>query len=140
MPDNLSPVQRSYCMSRVKGKDTGIEKQVRTALHRLGLRYRIHKKDLVGKPDIAFIKPRVLIFIDGDFWHGYRFPVWKDKLSPFWQEKISKTRKRDVENFKLLRRDGWKVIRIWQHELKSNFQSCISRIVSAVNNSEEKPD
>ena len=82
-------------MSRVKGKDTSLERIVRTELHKRGFRYRKNVSGLPGKPDLVFVKQKVVVFIDGDFWHGYRFPQWKNKLSPFWREKIGKTRERD---------------------------------------------
>jgi len=132
MPDNLSPQQRKHCMSRIKGKDTGIEKQIRSALHRQGYRFRKHISTLPGKPDIVFPRKKVAIFIDGDFWHGYRFSTWKDDLSPFWQAKILKTRLRDQRNFRKLRNDGWKVIRIWQHQIKRDLEACIDKIKSNI--------
>ena len=138
MPDNLTPEQRSYCMSRIKGKDTGLEVRVRSALHRRGLRFRKHVKELPGKPDIVFKKARVVVFVDGDFWHGYRFSLWEDKVSDFWKKKISKNRERDIKNRRLLREKGWLVIRFWQHEIKGDFESCINRIVAAVRGQEEK--
>jgi DNA mismatch endonuclease (patch repair protein) len=129
MPDNLSPQQRKYCMSRVKGKDTGIEKQIRSELYRQGYRFRKH---VPGKPDIVFPRQKVAVFIDGDFWHGYRFSTWKNDLSSFWQEKILKTRLRDQRNFKKLHRGGWKVIRVWQHQIKNDLEACINIIKSSV--------
>ena len=134
MADNLTPEQRRYCMSRVKGKDTGLEISVRSALHRRGLRFRKHVKDLPGKPDIVFNRLKVAVFVDGDFWHGYRFPTWEYKLSEFWRKKISQTRKRDVKNHRKLREMGWTVIRLWQHELKRNFAGSVNRILSAIEN------
>lgn len=138
MADNLTPEQRSYCMSRVKGKDTGLETLVRSELHKRGLRFRKHVKDLPGKPDIVFSKARVAVFIDGDFWHGYRFPSWEHNLSDFWKEKIGKNRERDQRNFKKLRKMGWKVVRIWQHQVKNDFYGCITRIESALKNQTSK--
>jgi len=132
MPDNLTPEQRSYCMSRVKGKDTGLEKLVRSELHKRGLRFRKHVKELPGKPDVVFTKAKVAFFVDGDFWHGYRFPTWEDKVSDFWKKKISKTRERDINNHRLLRDEGWTVIRLWQHEVKNSLEECIERVVAAV--------
>jgi DNA mismatch endonuclease (patch repair protein) len=132
MPDNLTPAQRSYCMSRIKGKDTDLEVRVRSALHRKGLRFRKHVKELPGKPDIVFTKARVAVFVDGDFWHGYRFPTWENKVSDFWKKKISKNRERDAMNHRKLREIGWMVIRLWQHELKKDFDKSIVKIVSAV--------
>lgn len=132
MPDNLTPEQRSYCMSRIKGKDTGLEVRVRTELHRRGLRFRKHVKELPGKPDIVFSKAHVAVFVDGDFWHGYRFPLWENKVSDFWKKKISKSRERDDRNRRKLRDMEWTVIRLWQHEVQNDFETCIDRIVSAV--------
>ena len=129
MPDKLTPEQRSYCMSRVKGKDTGLEKKVRSELHKRGLRFRKHPPRLPGKPDIVFPNQKIAIFLDGDFWHGYRFPTWKNKLKPFWKNKIEETRKRDRKNFDRLKRDGWRVLRIWEHEIKKDFSGAIEKIL-----------
>lgn len=134
MPDNLTPEQRSYCMSRIKGKDTGLEMRVRSELHRRGFRFRKHVKDLPGKPDVVFTKAKVAVFIDGDFWHGYRFPSWEHKVSDFWKQKINKNRERDRKNRKKLKEMGWTVIRLWQHDLERDFQECIEKIVAAVRN------
>ena len=128
MPDSLSPEQRSYCMSRVKGKDTSIEKIVRSELHKKGYRFRKHVKKLPGRPDIVFVKQKVLVFVDGDFWHGYRFPRWRGKLTPAWREKIGKTRKRDKRNFSKLRSAGYKVIRLWEHQIENDLDGCIDRV------------
>ena len=95
--DTLTAKQRSYCMSRVKGKDTGLERVVRSELHKRGLRFRKHVKGLPGKPDIVFVSARVVVFLDGDFWHGYRFPQWAGKIPKFWQEKIGKTLVRELD-------------------------------------------
>jgi DNA mismatch endonuclease (patch repair protein) len=136
MPDNLTPEQRSYCMSRIKGKDTGLELRVRSALHKRGLRFRKHFKELPGKPDVVFTKAKVAVFIDGDFWHGYRFSTWENKVSDFWKTKISKNRERDAENHRRLREMGWTVIRLWQHDLERDFEKSIERIVIAVRKSQ----
>jgi len=138
MPDNLTPEQRSYCMSRIKGKDTGLEMRVRSELHRRGFRFRKHVKELPGKPDVVFTKAKVAVFIDGDFWHGYRFPSWEHKLSDFWKQKINKNRERDRRNHRKLKEMGWTVIRLWQHDLERDFQECIERIISAVNKSRSR--
>ena len=133
MDDNLTPEQRSYCMSRIKGKDTGLEVRVRSALHRRGLRFRKHVKELPGRPDIVFSKARVAVFVDGDFWHGYRFPSWEDKVSDFWKKKINKNRERDAANHRKLRQMEWTVIRLWQHDIVSDFDNCIENIIDVVN-------
>ena len=132
MADNLTREQRSYCMSRVRGKDTGPEIRVRSELHRRGFRFRKHLKDLPGKPDIIFTKARVVVFIDGDFWHGYKFRTWEHKVSSFWKTKISKNVERDAENDRQLGELGWTVVRLWQHDLEQDFEDSIQRILSAV--------
>lgn len=126
--DTLSKEQRSYCMSRCKGKDTKLELVVRSELHKRGIRFRKHNTKLPGKPDIIFPKQKLVVFLDGDFWHGYRFPQWEHKIPPFWQKKIGETRKRDQRNFSKLRRKDWKVIRIWQHTVEKDLDSVIERI------------
>lgn len=107
-------------------------------LHRKGLRFRKHVKDLPGKPDVVFSRAKVAVFVDGDFWHGYEFPSWENKVSDFWKNKISKNRERDAKNHPMLREMGWTIIRLWQHELKQNFDGCIERIISAVHGTEFK--
>jgi len=132
--DNLTQKQRSYCMSRVKGKDTGLEKVVRSELHKRGYRFRKHVRDLPGRPDIVFVKARLVVFLDGDFWHGYRFPQWEKTIPPFWQKKIGETRKRDQRNFAKLRRMGWRVLRIWEHTIQRDLDSVVDQICKAVGN------
>ncbi|MBX3217143.1 MAG: very short patch repair endonuclease [Labilithrix sp.] len=119
--DNLTKAQRSYCMSRVRSANTDLEAVVRSGLHQRGLRFRKHLRSLPGSPDIVFGPAKVVVFVDGDFWHGYRFPRWRHTLSPFWQDKIDVNRSRDKRNFARLRRQGWLVIRIWQHDVKRNL-------------------
>ena len=132
MADNLTSEQRSRCMSSVRNRDTDLERLVRSGLHKRGLRFKKHVKGLPGTPDIVFTSQAIAVFIDGDFWHGYRFPAWKYKLSDFWKAKIAKNRERDRKNFRKLKRMGWRVIRIWQHEIRADVDACIDRIVSAV--------
>lgn len=136
MADNLTPEQRSRCMSRVRNRDTDLEAIIRSGLHARGYRFYKHVKSLPGSPDIVFTKVKIAVFIDGDFWHGYRFPVWEHKLKEFWRVKISENRKRDQKNFRKLRRMGWRVVRIWQHEIKADSELCITKIISAVENAQ----
>ena len=128
MTDNLNPAQRSYCMSRVRNKDTDLESLIRSRLFKKGWRFRKHVASLPGTPDIVFSRHRVAVFVDGDFWHGYRFSQWNRTLSEFWRIKIEKNRARDRKNFCKLRRLGWRVIRLWQHEIKTDLDECIDRI------------
>lgn len=132
MPDHLTPEQRFRAMSRVKLKDGSLEMIIRSELHRRGYRFKKHVKTLPGSPDAVFAKEKVAVFIDGDFWHGYRFPAWEHKLKDFWKEKIKANRRRDQKNFRKLRRMGWRVIRLWQHDIERDPESCIIRIIAAV--------
>lgn len=129
MPDHLTREQRFRAMSRVKLKDGSLEKAIQSELRRRGYRFRRHVKALPGTPDLVFPKKKVAVFIDGDFWHGYRVSVWEAKLPDFWKEKIRTNRERDQKNFRKLRRMGWKVIRIWQHQIKKDLEKCVARIV-----------
>lgn len=119
-------------MGRVRNRDTDLELRVRSALHERGFRYRKHVDSLPGTPDVVFPRERVAVFVDGDFWHGYRFPGWEGSVSPFWQEKISKNRARDRRNFGRLRQMGWKVVRLWQHQIEDDLEGCVRRVASSV--------
>ena len=136
MSDPLTVTQRSYCMSRVRGKDTKPEVLVRSALHKRGLRFRKHTKELPGRPDIVFARARICVFIDGDFWHGYDFEAWQQNLTPFWQKKIGDTVERDRRNFSALRETGWRVVRVWTHDVKKRFDVVVEDIYAAVKQGE----
>ena len=115
-------------MQAVKSKNTSLEKSVANAFRRQGWRYRRNLATLPGKPDFVFTKARVVVFVDGDFWHGWRFPVWKPKLSEFWRQKIERTRCRDRRNFQRLRRQGWTVIRLWGHDVEKDLAGAVERV------------
>ena len=129
--DNRTKQQRSDCMSKIKSKDTTIELLVRKELFRRGLRYRINYKKLPGKPDIVFVSKRVVIFINGCFWHGHGCKLTKQPKtnSAFWIEKITKNKKRDTENLKKLKSLGWSVIVLWECKIKENFSLCVKRVL-----------
>lgn len=115
-------------MSRIRGRDTKVELAVRKELHRRGYRFRVNAAWLAGKPDVVFTKIRLAIFIDGDFWHGWKFDQWSHKLAPYWREKIAGNRARDLRHMARLRREGWTVMRIWEHDVDKNCERCIERI------------
>lgn len=127
--DIMTAAKRSALMARVRRADTAPELAVGRALTRLRLRYRKHVVGLPGKPDIVFPRRKVAIFVDGDFWHGWRFPLWKDRMSEFWQIKIAANRTRDQRNMRRLRNAGWKVLRLWEHQIESDLDRCILRIL-----------
>jgi DNA mismatch endonuclease (patch repair protein) len=126
--DIMSSEKRSAVMARIKGKNTGPEQRVAAALADLGLAWESHARDLPGRPDFVFRKEKVVVFVDGDFWHGWHFSQWRNKLSEKWDAKIDGNRRRDVRNHLLLRRMGWKVVRLWEHQLATDICACVARV------------
>ncbi|MDZ7640959.1 MAG: very short patch repair endonuclease [Desulfurivibrio sp.] len=120
--DTLSKERRSWNMSRIKGKDTKPELIVRSLLHSMGYRYRLHQKSLPGKPDMVFKKYRAVIFVHGCFWHrhkGCKFAYKPKSKQEFWQRKFLENEARDKKNrFKLEKLD-WKVLVIWECEVEN---------------------
>ena len=119
--DTLTKDRRSWNMSRIKSKDTVPEMRVRSALHHAGYRFRLHVKDLPGKPDIVLSKYKTVIFVHGCFWHrhkGCSNATMPSTNQDFWKEKFSQNVKRDKREQLKLKRLGWKVIVIWECELK----------------------
>jgi DNA mismatch endonuclease, patch repair protein len=123
MTDVHSKETRSYNMSRIKGKNTKPEIVVRKYLFSKGLRYRLHQRDLPGTPDLVFRKHGAVVFIHGCFWHGHKgckyFVPPKTNIE-WWLNKINTTRKKDEENKSKLKKQGWKVISVWECSLKSD--------------------
>lgn len=132
MVDNMTPEQRRNTMSKIRGRDTKLELVVRKELHRLGYRFRVNAAWLAGRPDIVFTKIKLAVFIDGDFWHGWKFSRSSHKLAPYWQEKIAGNMRRDRRTRARLRREGWTVVRIWEHSIKKDFQRCVEHLVAVI--------
>jgi DNA mismatch endonuclease (patch repair protein) len=127
--DTVSPKVRSKMMAAVKSKNTSLERFVFAQLRKKGIRFTAHYSRLPGTPDVALPSHKMAIFIDGDFWHGFRYPAWKRKIkSKFWRDKIEANRRRDSRNFRKLRRLGWKVLRIWGHEIHNDPLGTIVRV------------
>src|SRR5262245_22250191 len=114
--DIMSAAKRSALMARIRGRDTGPERQLASQLRKNGYNFQTHARDLPGRPDIVFRRAKVAVFVDGDFWHGWRFSAWRLKLTEHWEAKIDANRKRDARNHARLRRAGWCVVRIWEHQ------------------------
>ncbi len=122
MVDTFTPEQRSYCMSRVRGADTSPEVLVRSLLHRLGFRFRLHRRDLPGRPDIVLPKYRAAIFVHGCFWHGHkncRRSARPTSHTSFWTRKLDKNLERDRHAQSALRSLGWHVLVVWECQLRS---------------------
>ena len=131
MTDVLNQEQRKFNMSRIKGKNTGPEVKLRKLLYFNGIRgYRVHY-NLPGKPDIVFVKKRIAIFIDGCFWH--KCPICfqePETRKEFWMKKIHSNVERDKKTNDKLQKEGWNVIRIWEHEIRKNPEQVIDLIDS----------
>jgi len=142
MSDIFSKSERSRIMGLIKSKDTKIEKDFCSVLssvfYPIGIRYRKHYSKLPGKPDIAFVKNRIAVFIDGDFWHGYKFKIQKQRLPRrYWVKKIENNINHDREVNLKLRRMGWRILRIWEHEIKLKPEKAIEKIVKMITKNKE---
>jgi DNA mismatch endonuclease, patch repair protein len=128
MPDTLTLDQRRRCMQSIRSHDTEPEMIARRFLHRLGFRYRLHVAALPGKPDIVLPRYRTAIFVHGCFWHhhGCGLSVLPKTRLDYWIPKLASTRKRDLRSNRSLKREGWRVITIWECELK-NFRALARR-------------
>lgn len=119
-------------MSQVKNKNTSLEVKFRKVLWARGLRYRLGQK-LIGKPDLVFVRARVAVFIDGCFWHACPIHGQEPKTNTgFWSEKLTKNKLRDLHVNTELAALGWAVVRIWEHELKSDTGRCVEELVKIV--------
>lgn len=122
MTDVLTPEQRSRNMAAIRGRNTTPELRVRRALHVLGYRYRLHRKDLPGKPDLVLPKYRAAIFIHGCFWHMHDCPLGHPRPATnaaFWEEKRGGNVERDRRNAERLLENGWTVFTVWECETRS---------------------
>ncbi len=129
MPDKFSKETRSRIMSSIRSKNTQPEITVRQLLWARGKRYRIHNRSVFGNPDISNKKKKVAVFIDGCFWHGcskcYQQPRTNTE---FWKKKVSDSRRRRKLVISRLRKEGWKTMEVWEHEIKSSSGIIADRI------------
>ena len=126
MADVHTPEQRSYNMSRIRGKDTKPEELVRKYLFSQGFRYRKNDARLPGKPDIVLPKYKTVVFVNGCFWHaheGCKYFVWPKNNADFWKKKIESNVTRDIKKHQQLKDLGWKVLIIWECELKRDCRA-----------------
>ena len=130
MADVFSKKKRSWIMSRIRSKNTSIDITMREMLSEAGTRFEMYP-DLFGSPDFQVGK-NVLVFCDGDFWHGYRYAEKKRPAKKYWREKIEGNMRRDRKVSRKLRRDGWSVLRIWEHNIKKNPDKCMQKILRKI--------
>lgn len=134
MSDVFGPEKRSAVMRRVRAKDTGPEMKVRRALTAMGARYRLHRKDLPGSPDIVMPGRRLALFVHGCFWHGHDCP--RGARAPkanadYWSAKIGRNRARDLRNLSDLADRGWRCEVIWECELKSGLDERLAALLAS---------
>ncbi|MDP3492805.1 MAG: DNA mismatch endonuclease Vsr [Hyphomonadaceae bacterium] len=131
MADVFDPEQRSAVMRAVKSRDTAPEMKVRRAAHALGLRFRLHRSDLPGKPDLVFPAKRTALFVHGCFWHGHDCPRgarMPQNNRDYWQAKISRNMARDKASLAALKKLGWTPRVIW--ECQTRDDAALSRLIS----------
>jgi DNA mismatch endonuclease (patch repair protein) len=130
MADIVSPEVRSRMMAGIRGKDTKPELIVRRALHARGFRYRLHSRDIPGKPDLVFPKFRAVIFVHGCFWHGHDCHLfrWPGSRVEFWRDKIGKNRNNDLINAQKLEQAGWRRAVVWECALKGKHRMPVDTV------------
>ena len=144
MPDIVDPKTRSRMMSGIRGKDTKPELLIRRALHAKGFRYRLHAKDIPGRPDMVFPRFHSVVFVHGCFWHGhdcslFRLPATRTE---FWEEKIARNRKRDDEVSNMLVENGWRQLVVWECAIKGRgklpLEAVINQVASWIRGTEDR--
>lgn len=138
MADVHSPAQRSFNMSRIRGKDTAPEIRLRSLLHRAGHRFRLHRKDLPGRPDIVLPRAKIAVYVHGCYWHrheGCRLSTMPSSNVDFWRAKFERTVERDQENIQALKVAGWTPVVIWECELRTGPEATLHRIQKAIGSS-----
>lgn len=140
--DKIVDDKTSYRMSRVKSRDTSIERRLGKALWAAGFRYRKNYHGLKGSPDFVLVKHRIAIFCDSAFWHGYKNMttkrhVFKSNVD-FWTRKIKRNMLRDKEVKKFLKKSGWAVLRFWDFQIEKNLDKCVARVVEEIQKQESE--
>lgn len=127
--DVFSKTKRSDIMSRISSKNTKQELRIFRELRKRDIYFQKHYSRVLGCPDIALPRKKIAIFIDGDFWHGYGFKKFKNRLpKKYWRKKIESNIARDRKNRSKLKRVGWKVLRVWGHEIEDDLLATVGRI------------
>ncbi|HOV80122.1 MAG TPA: very short patch repair endonuclease [Bacillota bacterium] len=138
MTDKVDPETRSRIMARVRGKNTKPELTVRKALHAAGFRFRLHRKDLPGNPDVTLPRYRTAVFVHGCFWHGHncsRFRMPSSNVG-YWQRKIERNKERDAAVLEALERMGWRVWILWSCNIEKGVRELI-RFLEYIKNADK---
>jgi len=131
LTDVFTPEKRSWVMSRIRGTNTKIDLKMKEILNEIGYKYEMYPK-MFGNPDFIIKRKRIAIFCDGDFWHGYKYKEKKKPAKKFWKDKIKGNMARDVRISRKLRRDGWSVLRFWEHNIERRPDICRRRILRKI--------
>jgi DNA mismatch endonuclease Vsr len=127
--DNLTKAQRRKNMQNIRSAGTSPEKAVMRELRRLNIYFARNVRSITGKPDIVFRRKKTAVFIDSDFWHGHPSRYIKPKSNVlYWQDKVKRNKQRDKEVTRVLRKEGWKVLRFWERDINRNLTKCVKRI------------
>lgn len=135
MADDLTPEQRRRNMQAIRSKDTTIELRMRKALWERGIRYRKNYKKLIGKPDIAITKYKIVIFCDSDYWHGYDWENRNQRIKSnrdYWVPKIERNMERGREVTAALQNEGWLVLRFWEWQIRKHLEDCVNEVISSI--------
>ena len=127
MTDVFTVEKRSWVMSRIRGTNTKIDLTMKKILRKEKMKYEMYPK-MYGNPDFIIKRKKIAIFCDGDFWHGYNYQRKKKLSKKFWRDKIETNMRRDRRISRKLRRDGWSVLRFWEHDIEKNQDKCIRKI------------
>lgn len=127
--DNLTKDQRTHTMRRIRSTDTKFERVIFCALRKRGVYFRRNYSRVVGKPDIAVPSLQRAVFLHSDFWHGWQLSRWEADLpNDYWKEKLRRNRLRDRVVLRRLRRLGWDVLVVWEHQIAADFDGSLDRI------------
>jgi DNA mismatch endonuclease (patch repair protein) len=131
--NNLTKEQRKKNMQNIRSVNTAPERLIMRELSRRKIYFAKYVNSIIGKPDIVFRRKKVILFVDSDFWHGHPKRLIMPKSNKkYWETKIERNRKRDKEVNTQLKKDGWKIIRLWEYDIKHNIGKCVKRIQKAL--------
>lgn len=132
--DNLTKTQRRKNMRHIRSQNTSPELKIMKELRSRKIYFAKYSKTIIGKPDIVFRRKKIVVFVDSDFWHGHpkRFMMPKTNVK-YWRPKIERNKKRDKEVNRKLKKAGWKIIRLWDYDVKHKIDKCISKILNSIN-------
>lgn len=131
MADMFTKEKRSWVMSRIRGRNTKIDLAMKRILSEIGCRHVMYPK-MYGNPDFAIPSKKIAIFCDGDFWHGHNYHSKKKPRRKFWKDKIEGNMARDRRVSRKLRRDGWSVLRFWEHDVEKKPEKCMRKILGTL--------